>query len=109
LAETHYHPQVSAYLKLVSGSKSWSEADRTHALDLAQKAAVPSRLEEDWRKTDPDAFPWSRIEEVDPERSQTIVTMRGLDGGETKGITALVSEGEEGERIRKMLMIAGDD
>ena len=109
MAETQYRPQVSAYIKAVSASSLWSEQERTHALELAQKAPVPSKLEEDWRKTDPDAFPWARIEDVDPAKTRTEVTLRGLTGGSVEGIVPLARTGAEAERCRKMMMIAGDD
>ena len=109
MAETHYHPQVSSYLKAVSGNSCWNEDDRAHALELAQKAPLPSRLEEDWRKTDPEAFPWNQVEEVDPAQTRTDVVLRGLNGGSIAGISPLSRDGKDAERCRKLMLIAGDD
>ena len=90
MAETHYHPQISSYLKVVSGKSFWSEDEREHALDLAQKAPVPSRLEEDWRKTDPDAFPWNRVGDVDPELTKSDISFHELNGNSVGKVTLLL-------------------
>ena len=109
MAETQFRPQVSTYIKAMSTESMWTEQERAHALELAQKAPVPSRLEEDWRKTDPEAFPWGQVEDVDPVKTRTAVTLRGLTGGTINAITPLARDGRDAELCRKMLMIAGDD
>jgi Fe-S cluster assembly protein SufD len=109
LAETHYHPHVSTYLKTVSQTSYWTEEECAHALELAQKAPVPSRLEEDWRKTDPDAFPWNLIEEVNPSQTRTEAVLRGPNGDAPVEILPLSRGEADAERCRKMLLIAGDD
>lgn len=109
MAETHYHPQVSTYLKAVSGTSCWTEEERAHALDLAQKAPVPSRMEEDWRKTDPEAFLWNRVEDVDPSQTRMEFVLCALKGDSLTGITPLSRDGDDAERCRKLLLIAGDD
>ncbi len=109
MAETQYRPQVSAYLKAVSAASYWTEEERAHALELAQNVHAPSRFEEDWRKTDPDIFPWTRIEDVDPVRTRTEVSVRGVNGGSIEGIVTLTRDSADAERCRKMFLIAGDD
>ena len=109
MAETRCHPQVASYIKAMSRTSLWTEQERTHALELAQNAPVPSRLEEDWRKTDPDAFPWNALENVHPEQTRTEVLLKSSKGGMTKGTAPLDLTGADAERCRKMLLIAGDD
>jgi Fe-S cluster assembly protein SufD len=79
-----------------------------HALELARNTAVPSRLEEDWRRTDPDAFPWDRLEEVDPVRTKREILLRAMGGSAATGFEPLEMR-DNGDRCRAMQIIAGDD
>jgi Fe-S cluster assembly protein SufD len=101
---TTVHPQVLSFVR--GGESCFSPDDREHALDLARRAPVPSRFEEDWRRNDPDAFPWNRLEEVDGERTRRDVRVQVLGHGPS-GLVPLEAEGTD--RCRGMQLIAGDD
>jgi Fe-S cluster assembly protein SufD len=98
--------QVLAYIEAAPG-RLFTMQESEHALEQARNAAAPSRLEEDWRKTDPDVFPWNRLEEVDPAQTRTDVAVSAIGGGQATGLEPLEANGEE--RCRAMQMIAGDD
>ncbi len=104
--QTTSNPQVLAYIESAPG-RCWSFDDSSHALEQARNAVVPSRLEEDWRKTDPDAFPWNRLEEVESEKTRTDYSISAIGGGEATGLVPL--EADIADRCRAMQMIAGDD
>lgn len=104
--KTTANPQVQAYLKSAPG-RCFTMEESEHALEQARNAVVPSKLEEDWRKTDPDAFPWDRLEEVDPTLTRTDVKISAIGGGQATGLVPLEAEGED--RCRAMQLIAGDD
>ena len=104
--KTTANPSVLAYIESATG-RCFSAKETEHALEQARNAAVPSKLEEDWRKTDPDAFPWDRLEGVDLVKTRTEYSISALGGGQATGLVPLEAEGEE--RCRAMQMIAGDD
>jgi Fe-S cluster assembly protein SufD len=104
--KTTANPQVLSYIESAEGS-CWNTEESEHALEQARNAVVPSRLEEDWRKTDPDAFPWDRIEEVDLAKTRTEYSVSAIGGGEATGLVPL--EADSADRCRAMQMIAGDD
>ncbi|MCX6601092.1 MAG: SufD family Fe-S cluster assembly protein [bacterium] len=101
---TTVHPQVLSFVR--GGESCFSPDDREHALDLARRAPVPSRFEEDWRRNDPDAFPWNRLEEVDAGFTRRDVRVQVLGHG-ASGLVPLEVEGTD--RCRAMQLIAGDD
>jgi Fe-S cluster assembly protein SufD len=69
---------------------------------------VPSPLEEDWRKTDPDAFPFVRLEETDPERSRIEISLRDLSEGALPGLVPLTSV-RDVPMCRGLQAVPGDD
>jgi Fe-S cluster assembly protein SufD len=78
--------------------------ERIHALELARKASVPSVLEEDWRKTDPNGFPWDQIESVDSDQTSRQIQLKSFEG-----IQTLEPQGKDAGLVHDMLMISGDD
>ena len=102
--QTTVNPQVLSFVR--GGESCFPPDDREHALDLARRAPVPSRFEEDWRRNDPDAFPWNHIEEVDGERTRRDVHLQVLGHGPS-GLVPLEAQGTD--RCRAMQLIAGDD
>jgi Fe-S cluster assembly protein SufD len=107
LAETQIHPQTSGFIESIA-HPWWTVLQRLQALDHARLAAVPSRLEEDWRKTDPDLFPWARVEQVAAGRTTGTLSLRMASGGPVRGIQ-LADEETAGEHCRTLQMISGDD
>jgi Fe-S cluster assembly protein SufD len=101
---TTVNPQVSSFVR--AGESCFSPDEREHALELARRAPVPSRLEEDWRRNDPDGFPWNLLEEVDGELTRREVRVQVLGHGPS-GLVPLEAEGPD--RCRDMQLIAGDD
>jgi len=97
---------LDLYLRETAGH-CWSASDLTRALEQARQAAIPSRLEEDWRRTDPDAFPWDKLEAVDALNTARDISLKALGSGETAGIVPLEPRCEE--HCRAMQLIAGDD
>ena len=104
--KTTAQEQVLAYIESAPG-RSFSIEESMHALEQARAAAMPSKSEEDWRKTDPEAFPWDKLEDVDPARTRTDVAVAAIGGGQATGLIPLEADG--GERCRAMQLIAGDD
>ncbi len=78
----------------------WSVEERLHALEQARNAAVPSRNEEDWRRTDPELFPWNQLDVALPAQLQTEVR---------SSIPEHIKEGDERDELRAVQLIAGDD
>ncbi|MDD5088334.1 MAG: SufD family Fe-S cluster assembly protein [bacterium] len=97
---------LDLYLRETAG-RCWSAGDLARALEQARQAAIPSRLEEDWRRTDPDEFPWDKLEQVDALNTVHDITLRALGSGEAAGIVPLEPRCEE--HCRAMQVIAGDD
>jgi Fe-S cluster assembly protein SufD len=97
--------QVHSYITSAEG-RLWDRDESERALEQARNAPMPSKLEEDWRKTDPEAFPWDRLEEVDAQRSKTDVTIQSL-GGENSALEPL--ESARLEHCRDLQLISGDD
>jgi Fe-S cluster assembly protein SufD len=69
--------------------RCWTAEDMERALDLARSTPVPSKLHEDWRRTDPGAFPWDQLEAIDPVATRRDVHVRALGGGEATGFVPL--------------------
>ncbi|RPH93051.1 hypothetical protein EHM69_11365 [candidate division KSB1 bacterium] len=95
---------VAAYMRSVQ--KCWSSEESEHALELARSMPIPSRFEEDWRRTDPEEFPWNRLEEVDPQHTKLDVSLRA-SGASSTGLVPLEVDGCA--RCRALHLIAGDD
>lgn len=107
MAETQIHPQTTGFIDSVQ-HPWWSAQQRLQTLEQARLAPVPSRLEEDWRKTDPDAFPWQRIEQVEAGRTSGLVAVQTLSGGEADN-AALMLRAQDAEQCRNLQVISGDD
>lgn len=90
-----------------TAGRCWTAQDLSRALEQARAAAIPSRLEEDWRRTDPDAFPWDKLEAVDALNTVREITLRTLGSGEVAGIVPLEPRCED--YCRAMQVISGDD
>lgn len=80
----------------------WTKAELEQALEAARKTAKPAPYVEDWRKTNPDLFPWDRFEDK-PESDLREVTLHDPDS------LVLFDWGEYADTMRDMLAIAGDD
>jgi Fe-S cluster assembly protein SufD len=80
----------------------WSKTDRAQAFEAAQKASRPKPYVEDWRKTNPDLFPWDRFEDRSKENQHEVI----LKDPES---LVLADLGEYADQLRDMLSIAGDD
>jgi Fe-S cluster assembly protein SufD len=100
------NPQSLDFIRKAEG-RCWDLAETEHALEQARSAPVPSRMEEDWRKTDPEAFPWSRLEEVGAARTKTAVTIKSLGEKQSTGLVPL--EADQLSRCRDLQLISGDD
>jgi Fe-S cluster assembly protein SufD len=100
------NPLVIPFIEKAEG-RLWSAEESAHSLEQARNAAVPSRLEEDWRKTDADAFPWDKLEDVDPARTKREVSVRSLGENDASGLIPLEADG--GDAARQLHLIAGDD
>jgi Fe-S cluster assembly protein SufD len=100
------NPQALDFIRKAEGS-SWTATEREHALEQALHAPVPSRLEEDWRKTDPEEFPWARLTEVDAATTRTDVAIRSLGASQSTGLVPLEADGSG--TGRDLQLISGDD
>ena len=87
--------------------RCFSAQDMEHALEKARAAAIPSTLEEDWRRTDPAEFPWDKLETVDANLTKRDVSVRALGGGEATGFVPL--DVQCTDACRNMQLISGDD
>jgi FeS assembly protein SufD len=73
------------------------------ALESARAAARPAPFIEDWRKTNPDLFPWDQLEEFDSKTSRREVQVTDADSKRSIGPKVLV------DVMRDLMAIAGDD
>ena len=83
--------------------------ERINLLELARKTNIPSPLEEDWRKTDPSAFPWDILEQTNSEKTQRSFSLQTLDGSDNKDLQTISVSGLNPNHVHDLLMIAGDD
>jgi FeS assembly protein SufD len=100
LAETTLNPRVGTFVDAVR-HPIWTTELRAQALEQARAAAIPARYEEDWRKTDPNGFPWARVEQVDPAGSRTDVR--------SNAPAQLTGAPDALETLRQLQRIPGDD
>lgn len=98
------HPHLTDYLQ--NGERCFSTEEAEHALEQARRTAPPSRYEEDWRRNDPDAFPWDQTEHVDPKRTTHDVRLQVL-GSSSSGLIPLAAD--QPERAKSLQLISGDD
>ncbi|MBU0508400.1 Fe-S cluster assembly protein SufD [bacterium] len=97
---------TALFLRETAG-RCWSESDLARALEQARNAPIPSRLEEDWRRTDPEEFPWDKLEAVDVFNTTREISLKALGSGEVAGIVPLETRCDE--HCRALQIIAGDD
>lgn len=91
-----------------AGTRCWSATETQTALDMARKAPGPSRLDEEWRKTDPDAFPWAQLAAADPAQTRRETHVQALGLGEATGLVPLAAI-QDTEQCRGLQVVAGDD
>ncbi len=106
MAETRTQTLQMSYLeKISSGHSLLSSDDRAQSLAQARAASTPAKDIEEWRKNNPDSFPWNDIESAtDSTRFETSINVRS-------GLTqdALVATANDRELFTSMLQIASDD
>lgn len=79
----------------------WSAAELEQALEAARNTAKPAPFIEDWRKTNPELFPWDRFESAEPRK-------RDVSLNDPNKLAA-VADGKHTDLMKDMLTIAGDD
>jgi Fe-S cluster assembly protein SufD len=79
----------------------WSKSDLEQALEAAENASKPVPYIEEWRKTNPDLFPWDRFDL--PDTALRDVALNDPDS------QVLFDWGEYSDVMQDMLSIAGDD
>ncbi len=106
MAETLTQNMLMSYIEKISAGHSLlSSADRGQALGLARAVSTPAKDIEEWRKNNPDAFPWTGVEEAtDATRFETSINVRS-------GLTqdALVASATDRELFASMIAVAPDN
>ena len=98
---------VNEFIDSLTVDGLWSSEDTLHALEMARSAPVPSRVEEEWRKTDPETFPWAEVEAVDPQRTRRELIVRPLGKGENTGLSPLASAADREAAPRRQQVVVG--
>jgi len=106
LADQLAPSRLQAFVNMAE-RRCWTAEDMERALDMARAAPVPSKQHEDWRRTDPDEFPWNRLEAIDPVATQRDVQVRALGGGEATGFVPL--DAHCGDACRDVQLVSHDD
>ncbi len=106
MAETRTQNLPMSYLEKISAGHSlFSSDDRVQSLAQARAASTPAKDIEEWRKNNPDAFPWSKVESAtDATRFETSINVRN-------GLTqdALVATANDRELFTSMLQVEADN
>ncbi|MBL0063395.1 MAG: hypothetical protein IPP40_18405 [bacterium] len=106
MAETRTQTLPMSYLEKISAGHSlFSSDDRAQSLSQARAASTPAKDIEEWRKNNPDAFPWKNVElATDATRFETSINVRN-------GLTqdALVATANDRELFTSMLQVEADN
>jgi FeS assembly protein SufD len=94
---------ANTIIKSSASENIWTKDEQMQALESARAAARPAPFIEDWRKTNPDLFPWDQLEEFDSKTSRREVQVTDADSKRSIGPKVLV------DVMRDLMAIAGDD